>query len=237
VSAAALRALHVAGDPVLLPNAWDAGTARLVAAAGFAAVATTSSGVADALGHADGQDAPVEAVLEVVARIARAVPVPVTADMEGGYGLAPEELVERLAASGAVGLNLEDSDHPSRTALKDAGAHAAYLEAVKRAGDVVLNARIDVHLRGAGSTEDAVERARRYLAAGADCVYPIGVADERDIAAFTALGAPVNVLLRPGAPSPSRLAELGVARISLGEGLHTHAMDAVRARLAELRPA
>ena len=103
MSAAALRALHVAGDPLVLPNAWDAGSARLVAAAGFAAVATTSSGVADALGHADGQDAPVDAVLEVVARIARAVDVPVTADMEGGYGLAPEELAERLAAAGAVG--------------------------------------------------------------------------------------------------------------------------------------
>jgi 2-methylisocitrate lyase-like PEP mutase family enzyme len=108
---------------------------------------------------------------------------------------------------------------------------------VKRAGDLVLNARIDVHLRRAGTTEDALDRARRYLAAGADCLYPIGIADERDIAAFTALGAPVNVLLRPGAPSPARLAELGVARISLGGGLHAHAMDAVRARLAELHDA
>ena len=235
MSAAALRALHVPGDPLVLPNAWDAGSARLVAAAGFPAVATTSSGVADALGHADGQDAPVDAVLDVVARIARAVDVPVTADMEGGYGLAPRGARRAAAAAGAVGLNLEDTDHPSRTALKDTAAHAAYLEAVKQAGDLVVNARIDVHLRGAGSTEDAVERARRYLAAGADCVYPIGIADERDIAAFTALGAPVNILLRPGAPSPARLAELGVARISLGEGLHAHAMDAVRARLAELR--
>jgi 2-methylisocitrate lyase-like PEP mutase family enzyme len=237
VSAAALRALHVPGTPLVLPNAWDAGSARLVAAAGFPVVATTSSGVAEALGHADGQDAPVNAVLEVVARIARAVHVPVSADMEGGYGLAPGELAERLVAAGAVGLNLEDTDHPDRTALKDTEEHAAYLEAVKRAGDLVLNARIDVHLRRAGTTKDALERARRYLAAGADCLYPIGIADERDIAAFTALGAPVNVLLRPGAPSPARLAELGVARISLGEGLHAHAVDAVRARLAELRPA
>ena len=133
MSAAALRALHVPGDPLVLPNAWDAGSARLVAAAGFPAVATTSSGVADALGHADGHDAPVDAVLGVAARIARAVDVPVTADMEGGYGLAPQELAERLAAAGAVGLNLEDTDHPSRTALKDATAHAAYLEAVGQA--------------------------------------------------------------------------------------------------------
>jgi 2-methylisocitrate lyase-like PEP mutase family enzyme len=235
VSAAGLRALHVPGEPLVLPNAWDAGSARLVAAAGFPAVATTSSGVADALGHADGQDAPVEAVLDVVARIARAVDVPVTADMEGGYGLDPGDLAERLVAAGAVGLNLEDTDHPSRTTLKDPEVHAAYLEAVKRAGDLVLNARIDVHLRRAGTTGDAVERGRRYLAAGADCLYPIGIADERDIAAFTALGAPVNVLLRPGTPSPARLAELGVARISLAEGLHAHAMDAVRARLDELR--
>jgi 2-methylisocitrate lyase-like PEP mutase family enzyme len=235
MSAAALRALHVPGTPLVLPNAWDAGSARLVAAAGFAAVATTSSGVADALGHADGEDAPVDEVLAVVARIARTVDVPVTADMEGGYGLPAGELAQRLVAAGAVGLNLEDTDHPRRPALKDPVAHAAYLRQVAES-DLVLNARIDVHLRGAGTTEDALERASRYLAAGADCVYPIGITEERDIAAFTALGAPVNVLLLPGGPSPARLAELGVARISLGGGLHAEAMAAVRRRLAGLQP-
>ena len=236
MSAAALRALHVPGSPLVLPNAWDAGSAKLVADAGFAAVATTSSGVAAALGHADGEDAPVDDVLAVVARIAGTVSVPVTADMEGGYGLAADELADRLRAIGAVGLNVEDTDHRRRPALKDPQRHAAYLAALKDAGDLVVNARIDVHLRQAGTTEDALERARRYLAAGADCVYPIGIADEDDIAAFTALGAPVNVLLRPGAPSPERLAALGVARISLGGGLHAAATAAVQRRLAELQP-
>jgi 2-methylisocitrate lyase-like PEP mutase family enzyme len=233
-SAAALRDLHVPGAPLVLPNAWDAGSARLVAEAGFAAIATTSSGVAEALGHRDGEDAPVDEVLRVVSRIARAVALPLTADMEGGYGLPGGELAARVVAAGAVGLNVEDTDHPRRPALKDPAAHAAYLAAVKAGGELVVNARIDVHLRRAGTTADALERARRYLDAGADCLYPIGIADERDIAAFVALGAPVNVLLRPGTPSPQRLAELGVARVSLGEGLHAVAVDAVRRRLAEL---
>jgi 2-methylisocitrate lyase-like PEP mutase family enzyme len=230
VSAAALRALHVPGDPLILPNAWDAGTARMVEQAGFAAVATTSSGVAEALGYADGELTPAAEMLAAVARVARAVTVPVTADMEAGYGLDGAELGRRVAAAGAAGLNLEDSDHPNRPALVPPERHAARIARVKEAADVVVNARIDVHIRG-GETRDALERARRYAAAGADCVYPIGVTDEATIAAFVALGTPVNVLLLPGAPSIARLAELGVARISLGEILHAEMKQALDARL------
>jgi len=234
VSASALRSLHVPGDPLILPNAWDAGTARIVEEAGFPAVATTSSGVADALGYADGEQTPVEEMLGAVARVARAVGVPVTADMEGGYGLAPAELARRVAATGAVGLNLEDTDHAAFPALVPVAAQAERIADVKGAADLVVNARVDVHLRG-GETRDALARAAAYAEAGADCVYPIAVADEKTIAAFAELGVAVNILLRPGAPSVERLAELGVARISLGHFLHAEMEDALRARLEGLK--
>jgi 2-methylisocitrate lyase-like PEP mutase family enzyme len=233
MSAEALRALHVPGDPLILPNAWDAGTARLVAAAGFPAVATTSSGVADSLGYADGELTPVEEMLAAVARVARAVEVPVTADMEAGYGLERGELARRLAATGAVGLNLEDSDHANQPALVPLEQQIAGIAAVKAGADLVLNARVDVHLRG-GSTDDALRRARAYREAGADCVYPIGVIDEATISRFVDECEVVNVLLRPGAPPIDRLAELGVARISLGHFLHAEMTEALRERLEAL---
>jgi 2-methylisocitrate lyase-like PEP mutase family enzyme len=234
MSAAALRALHVPGRPLILPNAWDAGSARLVERAGFPAVATTSSGVADALGYEDGERTPVEEMLAATSRVARAVAVPVTADMEAGYGLDGAELAGRVSAAGAVGLNLEDTDHPNHPALVPAERHAERIARVKGSADLVLNARVDVHLRG-GSTDEALARARAYSAAGADCVYPIGVADEPTIGAFVELGVPVNILLRPGAPSIERLAELGVARVSLGHFLHAEMTEALEARLQELR--
>jgi 2-methylisocitrate lyase-like PEP mutase family enzyme len=235
VSAAALRALHVPGEPLVLPNAWDAATALLVEQAGFPAVATTSSGVAKALGYEDGERTPVEEMLAAVARIARAVEVPVTADMEAGYGLDRGELARRLTDAGAAGLNLEDTDHAHHPALQPVDEQARRIAAVKAGADLVLNARIDVHIRG-GGTDEGLARARAYRDAGADCVYPIGVADEATIAAYVETGIPVNILLRPGAPPIERLAELGVARISLGHFLHAEMMDALRARLAELQP-
>jgi 2-methylisocitrate lyase-like PEP mutase family enzyme len=233
MSAAALRALHVPGDPLVLPNAWDAATARLVERAGFPAVATTSHGVADALGYADHEQTPPDEMLAAVARIARAVGVPVSADLEAGYGLDDAELAQRVLAAGAVGLNLEDSDHAHAPALVPADRHAARIARIKDAADLVVNARIDVHLRG-GETSEALARARRYRDAGADCVYPIGVTDEATIAAFCELGFPVNALLRPGAPPIARLAQLGVARISLGGGLYSELMRAFDERLSGL---
>jgi len=235
VSAAALRALHVPGNPLVLPNAWDAATALLVEQAGFPAVATTSSGVAEALGYEDGERTPVEEMLAAVARIARAVDVPVTADMEAGYGLDSGDLARRLAAAGAAGLNFEDTDHAHHPALQPVDEQARRIAAVKAGADLVLNARIDVHVRG-GSTDEGLARARAYRDAGADCVYPIGVADEPTIPAYVGTGIPVNILLRPGAPPIERLAELGVARISLGHYLHAEMMDALEKRLTELQP-
>ena len=133
MSAAALRALHVPGEPLILPNAWDAATARAVAAAGFPAVATTSSGVAESLGYEDGEETPAGEMLAAVRRIARVVDVPVTADLEGGYGLDPADLAQRAVAAGAAGLNFEDTDHANAPRLHDIGAQAGRIAALKAA--------------------------------------------------------------------------------------------------------
>ncbi|MEU4479975.1 isocitrate lyase/phosphoenolpyruvate mutase family protein [Micromonospora sp. NPDC023966] len=211
--AAALRALHRPGEPLILPNAWDPGSARAVAAAGFPAVATSSAAVAESLGHADGEATPVAEMFAAVARIAAAVPVPVTADLERGYALRPAELVERLLTAGAVGCNIEDSD-PRTGALHDVEEQADLLAGIRAAAgaagvDLVLNARVDVHLRAygpaSGRLAEAVRRARRYRAAGADSVYPILLADPAQIRDLVAeVDAPVNVMARPGAPGPAR---------------------------------
>ncbi|MCW3841115.1 isocitrate lyase/phosphoenolpyruvate mutase family protein [Micromonospora yasonensis] len=237
--AAALRALHRPGDPLILPNAWDPGSARAVVAAGFSAVATSSGAVAETLGHADGEGTPVDEMFAAVGRIAAAVTVPVTADLERGYGLRPAELVERLLAAGAVGCNIEDSD-PRTRELYDVEEQADLLAGIRAAArtagvDLVLNARVDVHLRAYGPAEgrlaEAVRRGRGYLAAGADSVYPIMLADPEQIRGFVAeVAAPVNVLARPGAPAPAELAALGVARVSYGSGVYA----AARARTVEM---
>lgn len=223
-----LRALHDAAELLVLPNAWDVESARRFAAMGCPAVATTSAGVANALGFPDGEAIPAAEMLDAVQRIAAAVDVPVTADLEAGYGLEPAELVGRLLEAGAVGLNLEDTDHRDENRLVDADIQAERLAAVKDAGrdagiDVVLNARVDVYLDEDGSPESrldsAIARGRRYREAGADCVYPIMAKEEAHIAALVEAVGAVNVLALPDAPPPSRLRELGVARLSFGSGL------------------
>ena len=228
--AQALRALHRPGTPLVLRNAWDAASARALAA-GAPALATTSVGVAEALGYADGGHIPAADAFAALARIVAAVDVPVTADCEAGYGLAPGDFVNGLLGAGAVGCNLEDTDHATG-GLRDAAEQAAYLTAVKAAGrergvDLVLNARVDVHVRG-GTLEDGLARARTYRAAGADCVYPIMCHAEEGIAAYVEAAAVVNVHVHPSAPDLARLAELRVARASFGGTLFRAAMDAAR---------
>jgi 2-methylisocitrate lyase-like PEP mutase family enzyme len=234
-----LRRLH--DGYLVLPNAWDAGSARALAALGFAAIATTSSGVSDSLGYADRQITPIDEMFAAVGRISRAVDVPVTADVEAGYGLPADELVDRLIRAGAVGLNIEDTDHPagSRT-LVDADPHAGYLRAIKEAGrargvDVFLNARVDVHLRQFGEAErrldEALRRARMYLDAGADSIYPIFVNDEASLRPLVGLGAPVNVLYMPNGPSLDHLRSLGVRRVTFGGHLQEVAMKSLEGYL------
>jgi 2-methylisocitrate lyase-like PEP mutase family enzyme len=243
--AAQLRALHRPGDPLILPNAWDAASARVVAEADFPAVATTSSGMALSLGWADGQKTPPTEMFAAIGRVARVVDLPVTADVEGGYGLPPEELAERLLATGAVGCNLEDTDHGGAGPLVDAAVQADYLRRVKQAAraagvDLVLNARVDVFLRHVGTPPEqltgALRRAHGYLEAGADCVFPFGVTDEATIAALVeGIPGPITIAARPGAPSPARLRELGVARVSFAGRLARLSLDDVQRRVATIR--
>jgi 2-methylisocitrate lyase-like PEP mutase family enzyme len=227
-SATVLRELHVPGTPLVVPNAWDVASARLVEAAGFAAVATSSNATAAVLGYADGERAPVDDVLAAAARIAQSVSVPVTVDFERGYRLAPAELVERFLATGAVGLNLEDSD-PATGEMVDPGAQAEFLAAVRAAaGDaVVINARIDAFIRQAGSADEqlatAIDRGTRYVAAGADCVYPIAAGGLELIGTLVKeIPGPVNVAYGQGAHSVADYAACGVARVSFGPMFQRH---------------
>ncbi|HLN16883.1 MAG TPA: isocitrate lyase/phosphoenolpyruvate mutase family protein [Acidimicrobiales bacterium] len=242
-----LRELHHGPAPLVLPNAWDAASARLVEAAGFPVVATSSGALNASLGWGDASLAPPDEVFAAVSRVARAVQVPVTADLEDGYGLSPEEFVARLLSAGAVGCNLEDTDYRSGgAALVPAEAQAERLAAVVEAGrssgvDVVVNARVDVHLRGWGQPEErldeALRRARLYAGAGAVCVYPITVHDEPTVRGLVAgAGAPVNFLARPLAADVERLTRLGAARISFGSGLARLATTRLEEALAALAP-
>jgi 2-methylisocitrate lyase-like PEP mutase family enzyme len=241
-NAATLRALHLAGSPLVLPNAWDAASARLVEAAGFPVIATSSFATAVILGYEDGQEAPVEDVLAAAARIVRAVRLPVTVDFERGYRLAPAELVERFAATGAVGLNLEDSD-PASGELIEAAEQAEFLAAVRAAAvsagvDLVINARTDSFVRRAGSPQEqlaaSIDRGARYLAAGADCIYPIAAALDADTIGLLVEGipGPVNIGYGRGALSLAELAALGVARVSFGPVLQGHLYDKFRTLLS-----
>lgn len=244
--AAALRELHRPGDPVVLPNAWDPSSARRLAATGAAALATTSVGVAETIGYEDGERTPAAEMLAAVGRIARAVELPVTADLEAGYGLSAEELVAGLLDAGAVGLNQEDTDHATGE-LVSPDAQAERLAAIKEAGraagvDVVLNARIDSFLRAAPEADvdsvvdDAIARGRRYAEAGADCVYPIAARGRAAIRRLVGeIGAPVNIAAAAGGLGRSELASLGVARLSFGGGLAHAALEAAAAQVEDFK--
>jgi 2-methylisocitrate lyase-like PEP mutase family enzyme len=240
-----LRALHHAPDLLVLPNAWDVTTARIVEQAGFPVVATSSAAVAGSLGYPDDDTMDPDAAFAAVRRIADAVAVPVTADLEGGYRLEPVELVQRLLDAGAVGCNLEDTDHHGPGVLVDVDVQAERLQAIRAASvaagvEIVINARTDVFVRGVGEpaeqVDEMIRRGRRYLEAGADCVYPILVADADALRALVdGIGGSINVFLRREAPNLDELRAIGVARASLGSGLARTAHDAVRARLEALR--
>ncbi|MGW2085548.1 isocitrate lyase/PEP mutase family protein [Streptomyces sp. NPDC001880] len=241
MTASVLRALHhdrAPGDPLVVPGPWDAASARVFVDAGFPALATPSAGVAASLGHEDGAT-PAAEMFAAVARIVRAVPaaVPVSADVEAGYGLAAKELVERLLDAGAVGCNLEDSVDGT---LVDAQRQADRLAEVRAvAGEALfVNARVDTYVHGvpegtAPETE-TVRRALLYVAAGADCVYPILAPPEALPALAAAVPAPLNAFARPDGPPPRRLGELGATRITFGPGLQRRAMAALREIADEL---
>ncbi|MFE0456399.1 isocitrate lyase/phosphoenolpyruvate mutase family protein [Streptomyces sp. NPDC058914] len=241
-----LRAL--ATDTVLvLPNAWDAGSAAVIAAAGAPAIATTSGGVAWSLGRGDGQQATRDEMLAAAARIAAAVDVPVTVDVEGGYGAAPAEVAQTVAAvvaAGAVGINLEDSraaGGPLFTPEEQAERIAAARAAATEAGlpELVINARTDVYLFGigeeSGRLDDVLARAAAYAEAGADGIFVPGLLDLSVLADLSARSPlPVNAMAGPGGPSVTDLAKAGVRRVSVGTGVAQAAYTAARRATLEL---
>jgi 2-methylisocitrate lyase-like PEP mutase family enzyme len=235
-ASAMLHGLHRGPELLVLPNAWDAGSARLIESLGARAIATTSAGLAWTHGYPDGDALPLALLVQAVAAITRVVRVPVTVDMEGGYGADPDAVGDAVAAvidAGGVGMNIEDGTSPPDRLC-------ARIEAAKAAGvrcgvDFFVNARADVYLRGlapeGARVEETLARARRYRDAGADGLFAPGVVDPvdiRTIAAGTPL--PLNVLARPGLPPAAELETLGVRRLSAGSGI----TQAVYGRIAAL---
>lgn len=224
-----LLAAHHGERPLLLPNAWDVASALAVTAAGFPVVATSSRAVAQVLGETDDDSSDPDLLFSYTSRIARAVAVPVTADLQGGFRLSPAELVDRVLDAGVVGCNLEDTDHHGDGVLLDADRQASYLAEVRAAADrggvhIVLNARVDTFIRQFGDpdgrVDDAVRRARLYLSAGADCAYPIAVPTAPEAAALVAaVPGPLNLLARRDGLSIDELTQLGARRISLASGV------------------
>jgi 2-methylisocitrate lyase-like PEP mutase family enzyme len=240
-AAQALRALHRIGRPLLLVNIWDPAGAKRVVAAGSPVVATSSVAMAAARGGVDGNEDRDEA-FEQLRQIAAAVDVPVTADLEAGYDLGPDDLVDALLGAGAVGCNIEDTDHAVGGRLLDAGSRADYFAGIRAAAQrrgvgIVVNARIDAIIRHperdpVAAMDEVLRRARLYLDAGVDCVYPISLRDPALVATVVKeLDRPVNV--NPSDPL-SALAEAGAARISLGGGVHRWMMDELERRTRQL---
>jgi 2-methylisocitrate lyase-like PEP mutase family enzyme len=246
--AEAFRALHFADAPLVLPNIWDPGSAVMAADAGFPALATTSAGVAWTLGYGDGEQMPRGQMLDAVARIAERVALPLTADMEAGYGASPVAAagtVAKTLEAGAIGVNLEDGlDHGAGTVLEMADALARIVAARAVADDagipLVINARTDVYF-GSNRTDgdkfsEAVTRANSYLQAGADCAFVIAVnAPEVIERLVREIDGPLNIIAGSPALDVNVLAGLGVKRISLAGGMTRSVLGHFRDALLELR--
>jgi 2-methylisocitrate lyase-like PEP mutase family enzyme len=245
-----LRKLHGGPRILVLPNAWDVASARIVEELGFPAIATTSAGIAASLGYPDGQKISRDEMLGMVGRIARAVRVPVTADLEAGYGVTAKDMIDTVKAmveAGAVGMNLEDvtgSDESTQVELK---FQVEKIRAIRTVGEslgvpVVLNARTDIYLMPIGPVETrfdrTVQRLRAYHEAGADCLFVPGLSNAETIAKLVrALGAPLNILLTAGSPSLPDLEKMGVARASTGSGVIRATLGLTRRIAKELKEA
>lgn len=241
--ALAFRALHVPGRPLVLPNAWDAASARIVEDTGAAAVATTSAGVAWALGVPDGDLLGRERAVAAVARIAGSVAVPVSADIESGFAEDPAgvaDTVRAVLAAGAVGVNIEDALYGGEGVLRPVAEQAERIAAAREAADaegvpLFVNARIDTFLRGAGGVDATLERAAAFRAAGADGIFVPGTVEPGTVKELAdGIDAPLNVLVGPGAPPVAELAALGVARVSAGSSVALAAYAVVRRAAREL---
>jgi 2-methylisocitrate lyase-like PEP mutase family enzyme len=244
--AASFRALHGRGL-LVLPNAWDAASAALIARAGAQAIATTSAGISWSVGRADGERLARDEMIEQIRRIAAAVDVPVSADVEAGYGPAPDDVaatVEAVISVGAVGINLEDSRAPSGSLL-DATEQAERLRAGRAAAthaglsEFVINARTDVYLLQVGPADgrlnDVLARATAYAAAGADCLFVPGLLDLDTVSRLVqASPLPIAVMAAPGAPTVSKFRSAGVRRLSVGSSISAAAYAFTQAAAVEL---
>jgi 2-methylisocitrate lyase-like PEP mutase family enzyme len=248
--AAAFQRLQDGSRVLVLPNAWDAASARIFKEAGFAAVGTTSAGIAWSLGYPDGEKVTRGEMVEATRRIARSVDVPVTADIEGGYGRTADEVfltVEAVISAGAIGVNLEDGtgdpDEPLRNLPEQVERVRAAREAASSAGvEIVLNARTDVYWLAVGEEHGrlahAVERANTYREAGADCLFVPGVGNPETVGVLSReITGPLNVLAGPSTPPVAELEALGVARLSVGSGPARAALGLMRRIAEELRGA
>ncbi|OBK20995.1 phosphonomutase [Mycobacterium asiaticum] len=221
-----LLALHQPGNPVILPTVWDAWSAKLAANAGFSALTVGSHPLADSIGKPDNEGMSFDDVLARVAQITAAVDVPVSVDIESGYGLPAARLIDGLLEVGAVGLNIEDTVHSDGGRLRSSAEHAELVGALRSAADaagvhVVVNARTDLFLRKDGAESDRVERAVARLneaaAAGADVLYPVGRLEPETLRRLaTELPLPVNAIALPDSDDPASFGPLGVARVSFG---------------------
>ena len=246
--AMAFRAMHRGGKILVLPNAWDVASARIFENAGFGAIATTSAGVAFTLGYPDGEKISREEMLARVARIARAVKVPVSADLEAGYGQRPEDAARaarEAIEAGAVGMNLEDGTgdgaHPvAELSLQLERIRAVREAALKTGVLLVLNARTDVYLAKVGDSakryDETVRRLVAFRDAGADCVFAPGLTHAETIRQIVQdVKCPVNILAVPGTPSAPELEKLGVARVTVGSGAMRATLGLVQRIAAELK--
>jgi 2-methylisocitrate lyase-like PEP mutase family enzyme len=243
----AFRNLHQGAKILVLPNAWDCVSARLFEQVGFSAIATTSGGIAAALGYPDGQRISSLEMLSIVGRIAETVSLPVTADLEAGYGTTTEQVAETMRqaiAVGVIGANLEDGSGVDHR-LADLAYQVEVIKAIRAMAEssgvpFVLNARTDVYLHGTGDDasrfKETVRRGNAYREAGADCVFPIGMKDRETIARLVPeIGCPTNIMAGPGAPTIAELEQLGVTRVTFGTGLMRATLPLIRQMAQELR--
>lgn len=234
------RALHNRKRILILPNAWDVPSARVFEDAGFPAVATSSAGLMVSLGHPDGETISRAELASAVGRIARVLEVPLSADIVAGFGRTPRDVVttvERMLRAGAVGINIEDFAHATKR-LFSVEQQVEKLRAIRRLGEsvkvpLVINARTDAYRFAQGDETarlgEAIRRATAYRDAGADCVYPMGLADAPSISTFvSALDFPTNVMIRKGLPTVGELEKLGVARLSFGPNASYAAMGLLK---------
>lgn len=235
------RKLHHGPQMLLLPNAWDVVSARIIEECGYPAIATSSAAVAFSLGYPDGQRISRDEMLDMAGRMARAVNIPVTADLEAGYGMTPNDMAETVkaaVAAGIIGMNLEDTTGDDESSFVDLTMQVEKIRAIRETAKslgvpFVLNARTDIYLMPIGPEatrfDRTLERLRAYKGAGADCLFAPGLYDRETISKLVnALDAPVNVLANPACPPIPELEKIGVARLSAGSGVMRAAIGLVR---------